>query len=95
MRFKALALTYGSSLLAIGVIVVFWRFCLHYLLAPDGPLQYVPHSWVAGSRGFVLGFAGLVVFFIITGTLYRTITGWLRRSGGAWGRLILAEGGEG
>ena len=91
MRLKQLSLTYGSSILAMAVIVVFWRFCLHYLLAPDGPLQYVPPEWVAGSRGFVIGFVGLALFFVVTGTLYRLLTGWIRRAGGIWGQWILAE----
>ena len=42
-------LDYGASIVAVLIIVAVWRFVLHYLFAPDGPLQYVPKDWVAGT----------------------------------------------
>ena len=44
-------LDYGASIVAVLIIVAVWRFVLHYLFAPDGPLQYVPKDWVAGTQG--------------------------------------------
>lgn len=77
-------LDYGASIVAVLIIVAVWRFVLHYLFAPDGPLQYVPKDWVAGTQGVVLAiFASFC--------LYLGVTHWIRKVGGKYGRWILDE----
>ena len=84
-------LDYGASIVAVLIIVAVWRFVLHYLFAPDGPLQYVPKDWVAGTQGVVLAFLVCALAIFASFCLYLGVTHWIRKVGGTYGRWILDE----
>ena len=84
-------LDYGASIVAVLIIVAVWRFVLHYLFAPDGPLQYVPKDWVAGTQGVVLAFLVCALSIFASFCLYLGVTHWIRKVGGKYGRWILDE----
>ena len=84
-------LDYGASIVAVLIIVAVWRFVLHYLFAPDGPLQYVPKDWVAGTQGVVLAFLVCALAIFASFYLYLGVTHWIRKVRGKYGRWILDE----
>ncbi|MDL2059927.1 hypothetical protein MUN46_008290 [Mesosutterella sp. AGMB02718] len=74
--------------LAIVFLVLFDRFVLHYIIARDGLLRYVPPEWVSGSRGFVLAVLGAIVFLAVNGSAFCWARHELRVHGGRFSRLL-------
>ncbi|MCI5850060.1 MAG: hypothetical protein MR009_00665 [Sutterellaceae bacterium] len=84
-------LDYGASVIAAVFLVLVWRYFLHYLLAPNGPLRLIPPDWVSGPKGYVYAFIALVIATFISWLAWQKITAWLRKRFGKYAEWLLDE----